>query len=380
MSSSLDRYRLMSTEDLASAYRDLGGLVRAVEAQRLSMLAVLDEREAWRPDGCLNTAQWVAATDAVGASTARVTVAMAQALPSLPAITAVVEAGGLSFEQLAPLVVFAEPESDARWAREAPGMSPAQLEAKAREHRRVTREEAERQQRRRSFRWWKDRNGLGTRFAGLLPDDSAAIVTERITAIAEDAGPDEQGIYEPFESRCADALVELASGSCADAGVPEVVVHVPVGVEKLAPTLIDGTPMSIEVVRRLACDATVHLLVENPDGTVAGYGRRRRIVPDKMRGRLRRRDRHCRWFGCTRTRALRAHHLEHWTAGGETEEANCVLLCHQHHKLVHEGGWTVTGEPSGTLTFHRPSSGAALPNTPPPARPDLLHRYGLDAA
>ncbi|MCU1375399.1 MAG: endonuclease [Actinomycetia bacterium] len=195
-------------------------------------------------------------------------------------------------------------------------------------------------------------------------------------------GPGDQGVYEPFESRCADGLVEAVSGSCAEAGVPEVIVTVPVGVEKPVPTLDDGTPVSLDVIRRLACDATVRLLVENPDGTVAGYGRRRRIVPEKLRSRVRRRDQGCcRFPGCRRRRALRAHHLEHWADGGETDEGNCILLCHRHHVLVHEGGWHITGSPTdGSLTFHRPSGGAALPNTPAPARPDLLHRYGLDAA
>jgi hypothetical protein len=216
----------------------------------------------------------------------------------------------------------------------------------------------------------------------LLPDDAAEALWNEIDRRAEQTKPDDTGAYEPYESRCADALVELASCSSGEAGRPELVVHVPVGVEKVMPTLADGTPVSIDVIRRLACDATVMLLVENPDGTVAGYGRRRRIVPEKMRRRLRQRDRGCVFPGCGRTRALRAHHIEHWMPdGGETEEDNCVLLCHRHHALVHEGGWTITGSPTdASLTFRRPSGGAALPITPPPARPDLLRRYGLDAA
>ncbi|MCU1381289.1 MAG: hypothetical protein JWN29_4272, partial [Acidimicrobiales bacterium] len=40
MTELVDRYRAMATEDLASAWRDLGGLMRAVQAQRLAMLAV----------------------------------------------------------------------------------------------------------------------------------------------------------------------------------------------------------------------------------------------------------------------------------------------------------------------------------------------------
>ena len=380
MSSSLDRYRTMATEDLAGAYRELGGLVRAAEAQRLLMLQVLIEREAYRIDGCLDAAQWVAATDQVPASAARATVDTAGRLAALPAITAAAEAGWLSIAQLVPLAELADPGSDARWAEEGPSMSPAALLALVRERRRVTREEADRQHRRRRFRWWNDRHGAGVRFSGLLPDDAAAVVTGAIHRRAEEQPRNEQGLHDPYDVRCADALVDTCSGDLADAGRPEVVVHVPVGTEGLAPTLVDGTPISIDVVRRLACDATARLLVENPDGTVAGYGRRRRIVPDKLRARLRRRDKGCRWLGCGRTRGLRAHHLTHWAHDGPTDEGNCVLLCSRHHHLVHEGGWDVRGDPAGTLEFLRPACGTMLTVAPTPAPPELRRRYGLDAA
>ncbi|MCU1378401.1 MAG: hypothetical protein JWN29_1384, partial [Acidimicrobiales bacterium] len=110
-------------------------------------------------------------------------------------------------------------------------------------------------------------------------------------------------------------------------------------------------------------------------------GRRRRIVPDKMRLRLRQRDRHCAWPGCDRTRAVKAHHLTHWTAEGETEEDNCVLLCPRHHALAHEGGWTITGSATErTLRFERPTCGTAIPTAPTATPTDLLTRFGLYAA
>lgn len=196
MSGSLDRYRTMATDDLADAYRQVGGLVRAAEAQRLQILAVLDEREAHRADGCVDAAQWVAATD--NGPTRR------------------------------------------RQSRRGHGPGP---------HR------------------------------------------------------------------------------------------------------------------------------------AARHHHRRRVVPDKMREHLRQRDRCCRWNGCSRTRGLRAHHIDHWIADGETEERNCVMLCRVHHALVHEGGWTITGDPTtNDLHFHRPACGTTIPVAPAPAHPDLRKRYGLDAA
>jgi hypothetical protein len=370
----------MGTGDLLETYQSLGGLARAVEAQRLAVLGELARRQAFRIDGCLNAAQWVAATDMVTTSTARAMASIAEALPSLPAVQAVVNEGGFSLEQLAPLVELADPASDAEWAERAPAMTPAALEALAKQRRRVGREQAQRQHGRRTLRWWNAPHGLGVRFAGLLPHEAAAVVTDRLTAMAEEAGPSDDGMWEPFPSRCADALVALASSSAQEAGHADVVVQVPVGVEALQPTLGDGTVISIDTMRRLACDATAHLLVENLDGSVAGYGRRRRIVPDKMRQRLRRRDRHCAWNGCTNTRGLHAHHIKHWLDGGGTDEGNLILLCARHHRLLHEEGWHVERDPiSGAITFTRPGGGS-LARAPARVPDELRKRYSLDAA
>jgi hypothetical protein len=379
VSTSVDRYRTMGTGPLVDAYRRLAGLRRAIEAQQLAVLAVLHEREAGRADGCLDTEQRVAAVDVVPAAEARATVATARALKALPAIAAAAERGELSRAQLVPLASVASAESDERWAKEGPGWTPAALTQLARQQRRKQREHDEAQSRRRSFRWWKDRRGMGVRFAGLLSDDAAAVVVNTLQRRAEAASPID-GVYEPFESRCADALVEVCGADSAEAGRSEVVVHVPVGIDA-GPTLDDGTAISIDVVRRLACDAVVRLLVENPDGTVAGHGRRRRTSPDKQRSHILRRDGRCRWRGCTRTRGLRIHHIRHWTNDGPTNEENLVALCFRHHALVHEGGWSITGDPTDPhgLRFHRPN-GSVLDDLPQPAPLELLRRWGIEAA
>jgi hypothetical protein len=43
-----------------------------------------------------------------------------------------------------------------------------------------------------------------------------------------------------------------------------------------------------------------------------------------------------------------------------------VLLCRHHHTLVHDAGWTISGDP-GDLHFHRPD-GTELGIKPPPRR------------
>ena len=44
--------------------------------------------------------------------------------------------------------------------------------------------------------------------------------------------------------------------------------------------------------------------------------------------------------------------------GGGTDLENLVLLCHAHHRVVYEGGWSTTGHPAKDLRFHDPTGRA----------------------
>ncbi|MDQ4097597.1 MAG: HNH endonuclease, partial [Actinomycetota bacterium] len=39
---------------------------------------------------------------------------------------------------------------------------------------------------------------------------------------------------------------------------------------------------------------------------------------------------------------------------GPTDLSNLLWLCPFHHRLVHEGGWRIRGDPEGDVTFVRP--------------------------
>ncbi|MGB7964102.1 MAG: HNH endonuclease signature motif containing protein, partial [Propionicimonas sp.] len=43
-----------------------------------------------------------------------------------------------------------------------------------------------------------------------------------------------------------------------------------------------------------------------------------------------------------------AHHLIPWEAGGATEERNLALTCNHHHKMVHEHGYQLRWNTTGT--------------------------------
>jgi hypothetical protein len=75
-----------------------------------------------------------------------------------------------------------------------------------------------------------------------------------------------------------------------------------------------------------------------------------------LRRALEARDRGCRFPGCG-SRFTDAHHVIPWAAGGDTSLGNCVLLCKYHHRLVHEGGWTVDWWGEGRPAFYDPRGG-----------------------
>ena len=89
-------------------------------------------------------------------------------------------------------------------------------------------------------------------------------------------------------------------------------------------------------------------------------GRKTRTVPTAIRRALIARDKSCAFPGCHHTRFVDAHHIEHWSAGGETSLDNLMLLCSQHHKLVHEGGFRIERDYQNQWFFKRPD-GRAVP-------------------
>jgi len=170
----------------------------------------------------------------------------------------------------------------------------------------------------------------------------------------------------------------------------QVVLHVE------APTLTEGgkpgrseldvTNVSAETSRRISCDCCVicvtHLKREGEDGgkedrdgvragdgyrtgggashrvngDILSVGRRTRTISPALRRALEIRDRGCRFPGCG-FRFTDAHHVKHWADGGDTSLENCLLLCRHHHRLIHEGGWTIGWWGSGRPVFHDPRGG-----------------------
>jgi Domain of unknown function (DUF222)/HNH endonuclease len=360
------------TESLVASVTQHHKAISAHQSQLLAAVVELDRRKAWRVDGATSMVAWLVQRCGVAASTAREWVTAAGKLHELPEISDALSQGKLSFDQVKPLVEVAKPETDASLAEQATHWSAKQVRELATAARNQTDGQATGAFVRRFLRFDDRRRSL----AGTLPADQYAAVKGALVARASQKVSE----HTPFDQRMADALVTLCKadaeggtgGSHDRAGGlhrnrPTVVVHTDLsfltGGAGSAELDVLG-PVSREVARRLACDAKV--LVSGDDtGESLNLGRTRRHPTDAQRIEIRRRDKGCRFPGCTHTEFTDVHHVVHWVDGGRTDLDNLTELCDQHHRAVHEMGWKMAGNANVELTFRSPT-GRLSHSTPSP--------------
>jgi Domain of unknown function (DUF222)/HNH endonuclease len=351
------------TDALVASVAQHHRAVSAHQRQLLSAVAELDRRKAWRVDGATTMVAWLVQRCSVTATTAREWVTAAEKLESLPKISEALSQGKLSFDQIKPLVQVAKPDTDARLAEAATKWSAKQVRELAVAANRQTDDQAAGSYSRRFLRF----NDRRRSFSGSLPEDHYARVKGALTA---QAGHRPKGTTT-FEQRMADALVAACGVATSDGSTSKrttVVVHADLsylagGVGGAELDVLG--PLSPEVVRRLACDAKIILSADNEQGYSIQQGTASRNPSSAQRIEIRRRDKGCRFPGCTYTEFTDVHHVVHWLSGGPTSIPNLVTLCDQHHRAVHELGWRISGDANVLLSFRSPT-GRVTTSTPSP--------------
>lgn len=333
-------------------------LMNRTMSEILEMVADLDDQERWREDGATNMAAWLAGRFGLAWGTAKEWARVGHAVRGLPSLADAHRRSRVSWDQLRPLACFVTPDSEDFWAGRGAVLRPWSLWREAKRHERAELKAAEdaREQRSLALHWDGDLPLL--HLEGSLPAEEGAAFQAALERKVERSSGE-----GPMDVRLADALVELVTRDGDGEPSPAtLVVHT--GVETLAgkepsrgPWLAEtpgGQRLNSQAVRRLACDARVEW-VSASGGRVVGLGKQGRVVPGQMLRILRHRDGGCRFPGCERRQWLHAHHLVHWADGGATVLENLALLCHAHHRLIHEGGWRVQGRGDGPLRFLDPA-------------------------
>ena len=123
-----------------------------------------------------------------------------------------------------------------------------------------------------------------------------------------------------------------------------------------AATLDTGTRLSPGEARRLACDLEILPVVLDGESSVLDVGRAKRHYDRHQRVALGHRDGGCSFPGCDRPPDwCDAHHgREPWSHGGPTDIADGVLICPFHHRLIHQGEWTLRFADDGVPEYIPP--------------------------
>ncbi len=343
---------------------------------------------------------------------AREYVRVAEALQELPATRAAFSRGELTFTKVRALTRVATAASEEGLLGLAEALTASQLERALRVFRRIAVEDAREAHSLEFVDYHFEEDGSLYLRARLAAEDGTLLVKaldaarERVVERQREERSNAPGdaeasavpgalAFDPPRSTRVEALLELAETSLAASAASDgheverarLVVHVDAAAltsdGRGRSELEEGPVIPPETARRLGCDAEVVAQVEH-DGLPVSAGRRRRTVPPALRRLLGARDGDtCCFPGCERRRHLQAHHRRHWAHGGETSLENLVLLCFHHHRLVHEGGYTIEEDPAGGRRF-RNRHGVVCPTLPPrapPGIPDELfaenHRAGL---
>ncbi len=357
-------------EEAAATSRQLAAL-----AGRIVLLAAeLDRREAWRDEGATSLEAWLSERCAVSSATARAWAHVGSRLVDLPRLADGLCDGSVSFDQVRAVVDAAGPDNEAAIVAQASECSVRQLAevAKAGAPTRVS-TSAAREHETRSVRF----NDACRTMTAQLPAETYAELRAGLEMRAKQIPSDgETG----WDQRLADALVSLvrtrrsteATSDEPSAQSPYVVVaHVPLRTltdedSELPGELEHRGLIDAVVARRLACGATVVVALDDDVGHTMYEGRARRDPTPTQRRELWRRDRHCRFPGCTNATFVNPHHLRWWKRDrGKTDLDNLALLCEHHHHLVHSKAWKMEGDANGELSFVGPS-GRVMTSRPSP--------------
>ena len=373
-------------EELGERIAELAAQISAATYELLAMLRDFDERGGWS-GGFHSCAHWLTWRVGLDPGAAREKVRVARALGALPLLSAAMRRGEISYSKVRALTRIATPANEQDLLTFGRAGTAAHVERLVRGMRRVDRIAAGHSEKRlhaaRYLHAYTDEDGMVVVRARLAPEAGAVLLRALAAGVEAlygprrgqpaGAAPEAVVVAEAatatedasMEQRRADALGLVAESALASGLDPgcrgdryQVVVHV--DAEVLAPGgeggsswLADGSHVSAETSRRLACDSARVVMLHAADGRMLDVGRRTRAISPGLRRALEHRDGGCRFPGCGR-RLCDAHHVEAWADGGATSLANTLLLCRRHHRAVHEEGFSVELAPDGEARFYRP--------------------------
>ena len=389
-SRSIEALRVAMTAVLAEPSADLPDTIvientaamltlrRQLDGAISTNLQVMDTRQATTVESAKSTRAWLIEEQHLSPRQAETKLRVARAGVARPAVIEAMRDGDISHKHAELITNFlpkldgeARATAEQELVKAASELDPGTLNRGLRELTdrlcldETAEERAVRQHEGRWLRMVETFNGM-TRFEAMLGPVEAAIVRTALASLSVKAGElDDRHIGH----RRADALVELSKMAMGSGQLPETAgeptqVAVITDLDELTRKLqagdtcqstVNGTPITPNTARMLACDAGITPIVMNGKSEVLDLGRTTRTWTRAQRKAAKiRAGGGCEAPGCqTPIDRCELHHQHHWAHAGKTDLANAIYLCTYHHWVTHHTTWTFTRYHDGQVEIRR---------------------------
>ncbi len=400
-----------SKEELAAGLEEDFAQMAAAQGRVLVRLGEVARRQSFRDEGATSLETWAVERFGVSVPTARAYVHVAEKADQVPHLVGALCDGEVSLDKVRAVLDVATPSTEGALCEEAKACGVRELSdiaqmSAARQGAQRTGPPVRSEHDRRYLRF----NDTFKTMTVQLPAESYAQTKACLEARAREIPSDDEvpsedkvssrgkassGPVAPagkvssagrrrWDQRLHDAFIDLiATGgakSAQSSGTPFfVVAHVALSalvqdsdeatdsgeLTELAGELEHDGLIDTETARRIACDATMVVALDDEVGHTMYEGRARRFPTGAQRREVMRRDRRCRFPGCNAVTFTNIHHIVPWKPGGRTDLDNICLTCRHHHGVVHRKGWTMSGNANEELTFRAPN-GRVMTSRPSP--------------
>lgn len=376
----------------------LMGTINLAVAELVATIRMLMDTNGWHGAGIRSVEHWLCWKADISQRRAENLTRIARRIDELPACWDLFRAGRLTEDAMVRIAQRVPAARDAEVAAWAPGMlisqltrclksCPEQPDGRDDEPHREPPAESERE---RYLRLHDLPDGWG-QGEFCLPPDEMALLHLGLGAARDTEYRDRNGLEPDAEVTSsgnvtwADALIRLASEGIDNLDPTlartgrrgertKVVLHHDIDPHgNLGPGQLHlGAVIPDVLARFLSCDAEI-VIAAYQAGQLIGINPSERTVSRHLRRVIERRDQGCTHPLCNQTRWLHIHHITHWQHGGLTTPANLVALCPTHHRQLHEGDFTIEGNPEDRSLRFRDARGRPIeppdPGSPGPLRP-----------
>jgi hypothetical protein len=341
------------------ALRLLQGLSNAINAEKVALVAEVDEHRDFEAEGCSSLKNWLRDQLHLDGKQAGQLVRSGRTLRDMPDLESLAHEGAVSLDHvdafgyaarhIDPMVV----EHSMDWMlRLAERAEPVQIRKAVKKLRATAHpddlDEA----------WIKgmDRHDLkvsvvgdGVAVTGFLPFDTG---TKLKTVLQSLSAPTCAEDDRPVSIRRVTALDALLSSVLA-CGLPQdkgVRPHITLTAD-LTDLAQDASTATGELagfgtigptqLQQMLCDANLTPILTAGKHTVLDVGRTHRLAtPHQRKAVVNRQGGTCAGPGCHGP-VVHVHHIEYWSDGGPTDLANLIGLCPRCHAAVHQGFFTI---------------------------------------